>query len=131
LLPFSKICDTVAVLKSALHATPILLLLSAGVWAQAGMTTLLTDNFTKDTALNTKLWSIGTPLMNGLAQQASNSALLTPQLSFSPSGMTMQCTTNIWQYTGIQSNQSFTPPFSAQVTVMGTVSDANTFLFGH
>jgi uncharacterized protein (TIGR03437 family) len=43
--------------------------------------------------------------------------------------MTMQCTNNIWQYTGIQSNQSFNPPFSAQVTVMGTVSDANTFLF--
>jgi uncharacterized protein (TIGR03437 family) len=90
---------------------------------------LLTDNFTKDAALNTKLWSMGTPLMNALAQQATSSVLLTPQLSFSASGMTMQGTSNIWQYTGIQSNQSFTPPFSAQVTVLGTVSDANTFLF--
>jgi uncharacterized protein (TIGR03437 family) len=116
--------------KSALCVMPILLLLNAGLRGQVTTATLLTDNFTKDTALNTKLWSIGTPLMNALTQQTSTiSELLTPQLGFSPSGMTMQGTSNIWQYTGIQSNQSFTPPFSAQVTVMGTVSDANTFLF--
>jgi uncharacterized protein (TIGR03437 family) len=122
-------CHTVAMLKSAFWVMPILLLLSAGVRAQNATVTLLSDNFTKDTALNTTLWSIGTPLMNALAQQSTNSTLLTPQLSFSQSGMTMQATENIWQYTGIQSNQSFTAPFSAQVTVMGTVSDANTFLF--
>jgi hypothetical protein len=129
LLDFNTICHTIAMLKPARCAASILLLLSSGLRAQTASTVLLADNFTKDTALNTKLWSIGTPLMSALAQQDTNSTLLTPQLSFGPSGMTMQGTTNIWQYTGIQSNQSFTPPFTAQVTVEGSVSDANTFLF--
>jgi hypothetical protein len=82
-------------LKAALRLTPILLLLNAGLRAQAATATLLTDNFTKDTALNTTLWGTGTPLMNALAQQATDSTLLTPQLSFSQSGMTMQGTSNI------------------------------------
>jgi len=116
-------------LKSAFRVAPVLFFLNTGLHAQVA--TLLTDNFTKDTALNPQLWSIGTPLMNALAQQTQPSVttLLTPQLSFSSSGMTMQGTSNIWQYTGIQSNQSFVPPFTAQVTVSGTISNANTYLF--
>ncbi len=54
-------------------------------------------------------------------------ALKTPSLSFSSAGMTMSGITGTNQYTGIQSVQSFTPPFSAQVTVTGTVAHGDAF----
>jgi uncharacterized protein (TIGR03437 family) len=36
--------------------------------------------------------------------------------------------TGIWQLTGIQSGQTFTPPFTVTATVMGTVANGNAFL---
>jgi hypothetical protein len=54
-------------------------------------------------------------------------ALKTPSLSFSSAGMTMSGITGTNQYTGIQSVQSFTAPFSAQVTVTGTVAHGDAF----
>jgi hypothetical protein len=89
----------------------------------------LSDNFTQDSSLNTTLWSYGTSLMKDVAANfyAGPVTLETPSLSFSGTGMTMKGTTGAGQLTGVQSNQSFTPPFSAQLTVTGTVANGNPF----
>lgn len=89
--------------------------------------TQLTDDFTKDTTLNSSLWSTGTTLLKTDAN-GNNSTLIQPTLSFSGAGMSMSGTTGISQITGIQSNRTFTPPFTVTSTVMGTLSNGNTFL---
>ena len=89
---------------------------------------LLSDNFSQDKTLNATLWITGTPLLKSLGQKSS-AVWVAPQVAFSSAGMAMSGVSGIYQFTGIQSVQSFTPPFITQVTVMGTVADGNPFVF--
>jgi hypothetical protein len=89
----------------------------------------LLDNFTQDSSLNSTLWSANTTLMKAIAANLSGGAatLEVPNLSFSSAGMAMSGVNGAGQFTGIQSNQGFTAPFSTSVTVMGTVANGNPF----
>jgi len=88
---------------------------------------LLQDNFTQDASLNQTLWSTGTPLLSALAK--SEGTWEAPQIGFSRSGMTMSGVAGNSEFTGVQSNQSFAPPFAVEVTVMGVVANGNAFWF--
>ena len=85
--------------------------------------TLLTDTFTADSSLNTSLWSANTNFLETLAADTgpTPSTYEQPVLAFNGSGMSMSGTDGLYQFTGIQSNTSFTPPFTVQTTVEGTV----------
>ena len=87
--------------------------------------TLLQDNFTQDSSLNETLWSTGTSFLKALAQ--TQGTWETPQIRFSNSGMSMAGVAGDTQFTGVQSNQSFTPPFAVEATVMATVANGNAF----
>jgi hypothetical protein len=88
--------------------------------------TTFQDAFAKDTTLNTALWGTDTSLLQAVAK-ADGETLVEPQISFSSSGMTMSGASGTYQFTGVQSQQSFTPPFSLQITAMGTVANGNPF----
>jgi uncharacterized protein (TIGR03437 family) len=105
-----------------------LFVLSLFVRAQALFAqTLLQDNFTQDSSLNSTLWGTRTALLKAIGQ---GDTWVDPQISFSNSGMTMSGPAKDSQITGVQSNQNFTPPFAVEVTVMGTVANGNAFWFG-
>jgi hypothetical protein len=89
----------------------------------------LADNFTSDTSLNPNLWVTQSSILTSLARASSSpsSTLLNPTLSFGSSGMQMSGVNADYQLTGIQSLPSFTPPFSINTTVMGTVAHGNPF----
>jgi uncharacterized protein (TIGR03437 family) len=89
---------------------------------------LLSDNFAQDKVLNGTLWTTATPLLNNLGQKSS-AAWVAPQIAFSSAGMAMSGASGTYEFTGIQSTQSFTPPFTTEVTVMGTVANGNPFVF--
>jgi uncharacterized protein (TIGR03437 family) len=84
------------------------------------------DNFSEDQSLNTALWATDTSLLKMIY---SNLSWVEPHISFSSLGMTMAGVTGTDQYTGVQSTQSFAPPFSVRATVMGTVANGRPFEF--
>ncbi len=89
---------------------------------------LLSDNFSRDARLNGTLWTTATPLLKGLGHK-SEAAWVDPRVAFSAAGMQMSGVTGTYQFTGLQLTESFSPPFSAQVTVMGAVANGNAFVF--
>lgn len=106
------------------------LVMCASVHAQSS--SLLLDDFRQDSTLNTSLWSVNTSLVttfgrNILGGQAL--ALVTPQISFSGSGMTVSGVSGQEQMAGIQSNAAFTPPFVLQATAEGLQTNGNSFGF--
>jgi len=105
----------------------LVLCVSPKAQASAGQV-LLSDNFTQDKTLNGTLWTTPTPLLKNLGQKSS-AAWVAPQIAFSSAGMAMSGASGIYQFTGIQSTPSFTPPFTTTVTAMGTVADGNPFVF--
>jgi hypothetical protein len=90
----------------------------------------LKDAFSQDTVLNGQLWSTDTELLRSVARTASSpsSAWIEPRLSFTSSGMRMSGITGTYQFTGIQSNQSFRAPFTLSATAEGTISNGNPFV---
>jgi hypothetical protein len=89
---------------------------------------LIEDNFATDTVLNVSQWQTNTPLLAALAQ-AESSGLVDPRLSFDAFGMKIAGVSGTYQLTGIQSAASFSPPFTARVTVKGTIAHGNAFSF--
>jgi uncharacterized protein (TIGR03437 family) len=89
--------------------------------------TLMHDNFSQDSSLNQALWSADPGLFKAIGQGGT---WVNPQLGFSSSGMTMSGPVKDSEIGGMVSNQSFTPPFAVEVTVMGVVANGNTFWFG-
>jgi hypothetical protein len=86
--------------------------------------TLLTDTFSEDSTLNTSLWSTNTSFLKSLANNTSfliGSTYEQAALAFTSTGMNMTGVSANYQFTGVQSNLSFTPPFSVQATVEGVV----------
>jgi mannan endo-1,4-beta-mannosidase len=98
----------------------------------SGQRVLLSDRFATDTSLNSALWTTDTPLLRSMAGSVSfffTSAWVEPNLSFSAPGMTMSGVTGNYQFTGIQSVNSFVPPFTVWATVTGNVANGNPFEF--
>jgi len=78
------------------------------------------DNFTKDTSLNTSLWTTSSPTLKDVSVitlGASTNAFVAPQITFSTQGMTLAGVSGGFQATGIQSVATFSPPFTVQATV--------------
>jgi hypothetical protein len=95
----------------------------SGDHAAAQGSTLLVDNFTKDTRLKTGLWTKNSTFLNSLAAASSSppALFIVPQLSFSSeSGMQMSGPTEDYQTTGVQSHKTFTPPFTVVAYVTPT-----------
>jgi hypothetical protein len=96
----------------------------------APATKLLLDNFTKDTKLNTKLWTARSSFLTSLAAASSSppASFVPPQLSFSSqSGMQMTGPTQDYETTGVQSLSTFAPPFTVVTYVTPTEGTANPF----
>jgi len=92
--------------------------------------TLLSDDFTHDTSLNTNLWQINGSVGSVFGLKDMNSSttvLLEPTLS--SAGMRIAQVNGKFEVGTIQSVESFTPPFTATATVDATVSNGHTFSF--
>jgi hypothetical protein len=100
----------------------------AGAQVEPG-TVLLSDDFTQDKSLNQNLWSVNTQAVSRLAAEEISGiqGLVTPQITFSRTGMRVTGVSAVKQFAGIKSNLHFTPPFTVQATVMGVVAHANPF----
>jgi len=87
------------------------------------------DTFAHDPVLNRKLWSTDTALLRSIAGIVSSpdSAWIEPRLGFTSSGMRVSGITGTYQFTGIQSNESFRAPFTLRATAEGTISHGNPF----
>jgi hypothetical protein len=96
---------------------------SGGIFGQFGK---ISDDFAFEKSLDSTHWQAGTPLLAAMAQGFS-SALVEPQLTFDQSGLRMAGVNGMYQFTGVQSKRSFSPPFTVRATVMGTVANGNAF----
>ena len=97
-------------------------------WAGATPTpSLLRDDFTHDTSLNTSLWQINGPVGSvfGPDDAGVNQIQLAP--TFSPAGMTIAQINGSQEYGTIESIADFTPPFTVTADVEGIVSNGHTF----
>lgn len=82
---------------------------------------LLEDRFGTDAVLKTDLWSTGTPLVDSIAK--SGGVHPAPaQLSFSAAGLTIAGVKGLYQFTGIQSKQAFSPPFTLRTAAAGILA---------
>lgn len=93
---------------------------------------ILSDNFAVDNGLNSSLWSSNTEFLRTLARRFVSdipSAWVNPRIRFSPAGMSVSGVSGTYQFTGVQSNQPFRPPFEVQATVKGTTANGNPFDF--
>lgn len=102
----------------------------SGDRAVAQGSTLLLDNFAKDSGLRTKLWTKNSTFLESLAGASSSppASFIVPQLSFSSkSGMQMSGPTQDYETTGVQSLKTFTPPFTVVVYVTPIEGTADIF----
>ena len=93
-------------------------------------TTLLVDNFTKDSSLKTGLWTKNSTFLDSLAAASSSPAasFIIPHLTFGrSSGMQMTGPTEDYQTTAVQSLKTFTPPFTVVAYVTLTKGTADIF----
>lgn len=97
--------------------------------ANSTSTSLLFDNFTKDSSLNSSLWQINGPVgtLFGPAEVGVNIVTLEP--AFSSAGMEIAQVNASQEVGTIQTLESFTPPFTATAVAEGTVSNGHTFGF--
>jgi hypothetical protein len=92
--------------------------------------TLLFDRFTKDSSLNTELWTESSTFLEALAAASSSpqATLIPAQLTFSSkSGMKMTGPTQDYETTGVQSLEAFTPPFTVVAYVAPSQGTADIF----
>lgn len=92
--------------------------------------TLLVDNFTRDSRLNTNLWTPNSTFLDALAGASSSppASFVSPELTFGHrSGMRMAGPTEDYQTTGVQSLATFTPPFTVLAYVTGDHGTADLF----
>jgi hypothetical protein len=82
--------------------------------------------FSSGKTLDTERWQASTPLLAALAKK-EGLRWVEPKLSFDQSGMTMSGVNGKYQITGLQSRESFTPPFKVRATVMGTIANGDPF----
>ncbi len=98
----------------------------------------LSDNFTQDVGLNGSIWTSSSSFLTSMASATSSppGSFLTPSLCFSaapasscstPAGMAMSGVNGTLEFTGIQSVQAFSPPFTFETTVEAIEADGNPF----
>lgn len=88
-------------------------------WAMQGAAAgqpLLLDNFGSDGQLNTAVWGEPSAALEALATNY-NSKWVRPSMAFGPGGMQLGGVNGEKQFTGVASIASFSPPFTATVTV--------------
>jgi len=97
--------------------------------SNAPTNSLLYDDFTHDASLNSSLWQINGPVgtVFGPMDVGFNNINLIPR--FSSAGMEIAQVNKSQEVGTIQSIQSFTPPFTVDAMVEGTVSNGHTFGF--
>jgi uncharacterized protein YjbI with pentapeptide repeats len=88
--------------------------------------TSFSDDFQTDSSLSSH-WTTNTPLLAAVTSDL-HAHKVTPQLTFTSSGMEMQGVVAPNQFTGIQSSKTCSAPFSFQTNVEGLVSHGNTFV---
>jgi len=84
--------------------------------------------FSSDRALDPAHWQTGTSLLAELAK-AQGTRWVEPHLIFDQSGMRMSGVNGTYQFTGVQSKGSFSPPFNVRAVVMGTIANGNPLTF--
>jgi hypothetical protein len=103
---------------------PILLVGIVPAFAQTGILSLSSGAG----ALDTAYWQTATQLLVDLGR-SQGTKWVNPQLTFDNSGMKMGGVNGTFQFTGLQSKATFTPPFSVHAQVMGLVANGNAFSF--
>jgi sugar lactone lactonase YvrE len=106
-------------------------LLAASARAQVyPITPLLTEEFGKETALNTDLWEVNSETVRHLitVEVGPRVATVEPQLTFSAEGMRFAGVSAAGQSAGIEFGQGLKPPFVVEATVTGIVAHANPFV---
>ena len=95
--------------------------------AVSNSTTLLSDNFTQDSSLNTTLFEINGPAATAALSNFDTSptaTIVTPTITFSPSlGLGLGGASGTYEGGGIQTTKSFSGPFT--VTATGLVTSVN------
>ena len=105
---------------------------AAAATSRAPLATVLSDDFTQDTSLNSALWQVNGSV--GVAFAIDNCpacANITLQPSFSSTtGMEIAQADAISVVGTIQSVSSFAPPFTVTAVVTATVANGHQFVFG-
>ncbi len=86
----------------------------------------LSDDFTTENSLNTGVWTTSSGLLTGLATEF-NSTMVIPTLSFGGTGMNMSGVSGQNKLAGVQSLNSFRPPFTVTTTVTASEAHGNAF----
>jgi len=91
----------------------------------------LYDNFTRDVSLNTTIWEVNGPVARATIPRWSipPASVVSPHLTFSPNGMEFSGVNTSFEVAAVQSVGSFSPPFVAEATVSGMVSNGTLFVF--
>ena len=76
----------------------------------------ISDDSASDTALNSNLWTWGTPLLNLIANHA-DSKLVAPQIVHTVAGIALSGVSGSYEFTGIQSKVSFSTPLGLEIAV--------------
>lgn len=98
--------------------------------AASGANSLLFDDFTHDTSLNAGLWQANGTVGSVFGPDECGPCELIPLVpTFSSAGMEIAQANGKFEVGTIQSIESFTPPFTANAVVEGTVSNGHTFGF--
>jgi len=82
----------------------------------------LTDEFGVDEALKADVWTTETPLLASIAK-AQGLHLVPTRLSFDKTGMTISGVTGKYQFAGVQSKLSVSPPLTLRAAAMGAVAN--------
>jgi hypothetical protein len=114
----------------------LLLMALAPLGAAAGASpvpsaSLLSDDFTHDTSLNSNLWAINGAVASNFSNDNCPGCTVIPLTpSFSSAGMELADANGSSEIGAIQSVQNFTPPLTVATLVQGLVSDGHPFVFG-
>jgi hypothetical protein len=82
----------------------------------------LADKFGEDVALNADVWTSGTRFLTLIAE-AQGLHLVPVQANFGRTGMTLSGVSGLYQFTGVQSVRTVSPPISLHASAMGTVAN--------
>ena len=94
----------------------------------AGQARTLVEDFSSDRGLNRSLWTVQSDVLDELAStNQPGTTETTPRLNFGTNGMTMSGVTGKYQFAGIASCETFSPPFTLNATVEGLVANGNAF----
>jgi len=86
----------------------------------------VSDDFSTDSALNTRFWSAGTPLLNSIAAHLGSKPVGLG-IAHTRGGMVLSGVTGNYEFTGIQSRARFSTPLTLETAVYATRANGNPF----